>query len=347
MIKKVNFSMLIALISMILLLSACGENSIKSETDNNNDTVETAQASNASDDTNEVSGPHDGVNQEPIPIKIDRDGTDVFVEMTTQITDINIAPDETYKAWTFNGEAPGPLIVIDEGDTLHITLDNMDPVIPHSIDLHAVHTNPETGFADVAPDEEGIFTFPASSPGVFMYHCATEPVLSHIANGMHGVIIVKPKDGFPTDNEINQEYVLIQNEWYKYNDLDDMTNGVPSQVVFSSKALHDGQPNTNGTTTALKDEPLTAKAGDKIRIYINNVGPNEVSSFHVIGTIMEDVYIDGNPANHFEGMQTVMLPASGGAVVEFTVKEQGTYPFVTHQFNHATKGATGVIEVTE
>src|SRR5690625_6494822 len=127
MIKKVNFSMLIALISMILLLSACGENSIKSETDNNNDTVETAQASNASDDTNEVSGPHDGVNQEPIPIKIDRDGTDVFVEMTTQITDINIAPDETYKAWTFNGEAPGPLIVIDEGDTLHITLDNMDP----------------------------------------------------------------------------------------------------------------------------------------------------------------------------------------------------------------------------
>src|SRR5699024_10971913 len=88
----------------------------------------------------------------------------------------------------------------------------------------------------------------------------------------------------------------------------------------------DGQPNTNGTKTALKDTPLEAKAGDKIRLYLNNVGPNEVSSFHVIGTIMEDVYMDGNPANHMEGMQTVMLPASGGAVVEFTIHE----PVIIH-----------------
>lgn len=220
----------------------------------------------------------------------------------------------------------------------------MDPAIPHSIDLHAVHTNPAEDFADLEPNEKGAFSFPTSSPGVFMYHCATEPVLSHIANGMHGVIIVQPKDGFPTDDEV---YVIIQNEWYKYNDLDDMTNGVPSQVVFSAKALHDGQPNTNGTTTALKDTPLGAKVGEKVRFYVNNVGPNEVSSFHIIGTIMEDVYLDGNPVNYYKGMQTVTLPASGGAVVEFTLKVPGTYPFVTHQFNHATKGATGIIEVTE
>lgn len=347
MIKKFSYSMTIALMAMVLLLSACGENSVKNQdVDNNDETKTTVAAENASVEK-EAPGPHEGINQEPVPMKMERDGTDVYVEMTTQITDIEISPGNIYKAWTFNGEAPGPLIVIEEGDTLHIELDNMDPVIPHSIDLHAVHTNPEEGFADIEPNESGAFTFPTSSPGVFMYHCATDPVLSHIANGMHGVIIVKPKDGFPTDSEIDKEYVLIQNEWYKYNDLDDMTNGVPSQVVFSSKALHEGQPNTNGTTTALKDEPLTAKAGEKIRIYINNVGPNEVSSFHVIGTIMEDVYIDGNPANHYEGMQTVMLPTSGGAVVEFTLKEPGTYPFVTHQFNHATKGAVGTIEVTE
>src|SRR5690625_1661535 len=267
--------------------------------------------------------------------------------MTTQVTDIEIEPGYMYKARTFNGEAPGPLIVVEEGDILHLSIDNLDPAIPHSIDLHAVHTNPDVDFADFGPNENGKFTFPTSSTGVFMYNCATEPVLAHIANGMHAVIIVKPKDGLQTDNEIDQEYVVIQNEWYKYNDLDDMTNGVPSQVVFSAKALHEGQPNTNGTFSALEDEPLQAKAGEKVRLYVKNVGPNEVSSFHVIGTIMEDVYIDGNPANHYEGMQTVMLPASGGAVVEFTLKEPGNYPFVTHQFNHATKGAVGVIEVTE
>lgn len=333
-----NSCRLVAGLSLsVLLLSACtgGVGNVASNI------VEPVNAET------EIIKPHQELNTDPIPIEIEREGNDVYINMTTQITDIEIAPGIIYKAWTFNGEAPGPLIVVEEGDTLHFDVENLDPAIPHSIDLHAVHTNPATGFADIDPHETGTFTFPATSPGVFMYHCATEPVLSHIANGMHGVIIVQPKDGFPTDQEIAQEYVVIQNEWYKYNDLDDMTNGVPSQVVFSTKALHDGQPNTNGTTTALKDTPLEAKAGEKIRLYINNVGPNEVSSFHVIGTIMEDVYLDGNPANHFEGMQTVMLPASGGAVVEFTLKEPGEYPFVTHQFNHATKGAVGVIHVTE
>ncbi|UJL45324.1 multicopper oxidase domain-containing protein [Virgibacillus sp. NKC19-16] len=180
-----------------------------------------------------------------------------------------------------------------------------------------------------------------------MYHCGTDPVLSHIANGMHGVVIVQPEDGYPTDDEVDQEYVVIQNEWYQYNDLDDMMNNEPSQIVFSTKGLEEGQPNTNGTFGAVQNEPLEAEAGDKVRFYINNVGPNEVSSFHVIGSMFDDVYIDGNPANHQQGMQTVGLPASGGAVVEFTVKEAGEYPFVTHQFKHASKGAIRVINLTE
>ena len=60
---------------------------------------------------------------------------------------------------------------------------------------------------------------------------------------------------------------------------------------------------------------------------------------------MEDVYVDGNPANHMTGMQTIMLPASGGAVVEFVVTEEGNYPILTHQFNHADKGAVAILKV--
>lgn len=98
---------------------------------------------------------------------------------------------------------------------------------------------------------------------------------------------------------------------------------------------------------SLVDAPLSAKVGDKVRIYINNLGPNEVSSFHVVGTVFDTVYIDGNPFNQMKGLQTVLLPASGGAVVEFTVTKEGSYLLVTHQFNHATKGAVGVLKVTK
>ncbi|GGA74585.1 multicopper oxidase domain-containing protein [Ornithinibacillus halotolerans] len=338
--KKIKYGLLVGLSVPVLLLAACGTQQGKIEevhvVDKNNESVSA-----------QVFAPHEEINQEPVPLEMDRDGTDVYVKMTSQITDIELDDGYMYKAWTFNGEAPGPVVVVNEGDTIHFTLDNMDPAVPHSMDFHAVHTAPDKGFANVMPNEEGTFVYQASSPGVFMYHCGTDPVLTHIANGMHGVIIVKPTDGYPTDDEVDKEFVIIQNEWYKYNDLDDMTHNDPSQVVFSAKALEKGQVNTNGTVGALIDTPLEAKVGDKIRFYLNNVGPNEVSSFHVIGTILEDVYIDGHPHNHLKGMQTVGLPASGGAVVEFVVKEPGTYKFVTHQFDHVEKGAVGKIIVTE
>ena len=295
-----------------------------------------------------IIAPHKDLNQKPIPLKMERVGEkEVNIEMTSQITDIEIEKGKFYKAWTFNGEAPGPVIVVNEGDTINFTLKNLDPAIPHSMDFHAVHASPSKKFIDVMPNEEGTFTYPANKPGVFMYHCGTKPVLAHIANGMHGVIIVKPKDGYPTDKLVDREYVMVQNEWYRYNDLEDMENGEPSQVVFSTKALHEGGLNTNGDTFSLKEKPLLAKVGDRVRLYVNNVGPNEVSSFHVVGTIFDDVYIDGNPYNHYQGMQTVMLPASGGAVVEFTVTEEGSFPIVTHQFNHANKGAVAILKVTK
>jgi nitrite reductase (NO-forming) len=322
-----------------LVLSACSTSNVsekKKETNTN------------SKATSQVFEPHKGVNQKPTPISIKRTGEhEVNIEMTAQITDIEIAAGDKYKAWTFNGEVPGPVIVVNQGDMINFTLKNMDPAVPHSMDMHAVHASPSKDFINVMPKEDGTFSYPADNAGVFMYHCGTQPVLSHIANGMHGMIIVKPKEGYPTDSEVDREYVVIQNEWYKYNDLNDMTNSKPKYVVFSTKALKEGDMNTNGTVGALVNHPLLAKVGDKVRFYVLNAGPNETSSFHVVGTLFDDVYLDGNPYNHTKGMQTVLLPASGGAVVEFTVKKEGSYPVVNHQFNDATKGASGVLKVTK
>ena len=54
---------------------------------------------------------------------------------------------------------------------------------------------------------------------------------------MHGVIIVKPTEGYPTDDEIDREFVLIQNEWYKYNDHDAFGNAEPEHVVLLNKSF--------------------------------------------------------------------------------------------------------------
>ena len=76
---------------------------------------------------------------------------------------------------------------------MRITLTN-GGAIPHSIDFHAARIAPDKAFRDVAPGESITYTFEATDPGVFMYHCGTKPVLAHIANGMYGAIVVEPAD---------------------------------------------------------------------------------------------------------------------------------------------------------
>jgi nitrite reductase (NO-forming) len=88
--------------------------------------------------------------------------------------------------------------------------------------------------------------------------------------------------------------------------------------------------------------PIRVKAGERIRLYFLNVGPNNISSFHVIGTIFDKVWIDGNPANEFSGMQAVLVGPAQGAIMEFVLPEKGTYTFVDHSFANATMGAAGV-----
>ncbi|MUV39076.1 Nitrite reductase (NO-forming) [Lentibacillus sp. JNUCC-1] len=165
MFGKMKVRLLVVLSILVLVLTACAggtaENTLK---DNKDDADMDVQGVSASEDTNIIE-PHKDLNDPAVPLEMERDGTDVYVTMTAQITDIEIEPGYDYKAWTFNGEAPGPLIVVEEGDTIHFTLENKDPSIPHSMDFHAVHTAPDKNFIDVMPNEEGTFSYDASNPG--------------------------------------------------------------------------------------------------------------------------------------------------------------------------------------
>lgn len=274
------------------------------------------------------------LDQPPVEPIVRRDGQDVHIELTAQVSNVEISEGVQYNAWTFNGTVPGPVLRVKEGDVLHFTLSNMDPHMPHSMDFHAVQAAPSKKFIDVQPNEKGSFTYAAATPGVFMYHCGTSPVLMHVANGMHGLMIVEPKNGYATDALIDREYTLVQSEWYREHDEEAFLQEEPEYVVF------------NGDDFSLKNHPLLAKAGDRVRLYVSNSGPNEVSSFHVVGATFDIVYMNGHPKNKMYGLQTVLIPAGGSAVVEFTVNEEGDYPILTHQLKHASKGATAILRVT-
>jgi nitrite reductase (NO-forming) len=66
----------------------------------------------------------------------------------------------------------------------------------------------------------------------------------------------------------------------------------------------------------------------------------------VVGAIFDKVYADGF-GRPLEGIQTWNVAVGGGAVFDFRLVETGLYPFVTHAFADATKGAVGVFRAGE
>jgi nitrite reductase (NO-forming) len=182
---------------------------------------------------------------------------------------------------------------------------------------------------------------------MFMYHCGTPMILEHIASGMYGALIVEPREGYPT--KADREYVLVQSEFYaKPDPKKRKVDGTPLYVLDSDNVRKALSSHTvfNGKHNGMVKNPLPAKPGERVRLFVLNVGPSRTSSFHVVGTIFDRVWWEGNPDNQMRGMQTVLLGSSNSAIVEFMIPEAGQYIMVDHHFANASQGAIGLIDAT-
>ncbi len=251
---------------------------------------------------------------------------------------LDIADGIRFQGWTFEGAAPGPVIHVREGDWVDITLVN-GGAIPHSIDFHAALTAPNKSFKTIPSGGSVHFRFRASTPGVFMYHCGTPPVLAHIANGMYGAIVVDPKEGMPP---VTKSFVLVSGEWYLAGD----GKAKPATLDFAkARQMRPDWVTFNGYANQYKDHPLTADVGDTVRFYVVAAGPSLDTAFHVVGAMLDRVYLDSTTTNVLEGVQTQLVPAGGGMIFDVKFREAGIYPFVSHSFAAADMGELGLVNV--
>jgi nitrite reductase (NO-forming) len=257
------------------------------------------------------------------------------IRVTIRHAKVPISQGVTYDAWTFDGHVPGPVWRVTVGDTVDFTIVNQAPM-PHSHDFHAAEIAPSRAYVNLMPHDSLHYRFVPRVAGAFMYHCGTAPVALHIANGMYGAIIVDPREARPPA----KEFVFVQSEFYTKTlpdstrtiDWDKLLGLAPDYVVF------------NGHEAEYAHHPIRVGVGEKLRLYVVNAGPNRFSAFHVVGAIFDRVYLDGSLTHPLEGVQTVTVPVGGGAIFETHLVEAGTYPFVSHAFADATKGAVGMFE---
>lgn len=264
-------------------------------------------------------------------------------KLTMTVTDeeLEVAPGVTQTLWTYNGGATGPTLRGKVGDAFDVTFAN-EGTISHSIDFHAGALAPDKPMRSINPGESLAYRFTATRSGIWMYHCGTMPMTSHIANGMFGAVIIDPA-GL---SAVDREYALVQSEYYL---------GVQGGEVDAAKAQA-GTPDLvvfNGYSDQYVADPLIARVGETVRVWVLDAGPNTSSSFHVVGGQFHTVFAEGEyllqngGSTGTGGAQTLALSPAQGGFVELTFTEAGTYSFVSHIMADAEKGAHGVFVVTD
>lgn len=256
--------------------------------------------------------------------------------------DVFIGNGVVYSGFTVNGTIPGPTMIAEEGDVIELTAVNKG-AIQHGVSIHAAYTQTSKYLGKIPAGGSKSLLFKVNHPGVYMYHCAPggHAIPMHTLLGQYGMLVVKPKTvkfkaeeiiGRPPDVEL----YLVQHELYANGK--DAVEGHAAYVMF------------NGKLFRYVESPIKVRPGDFVRINFLNVGPNLLSTFHLVGIIWDYAYWQGTPTpeNTFVGGQTVTAGPSDSWVVDFRVPpDEGNYLIVTHAFGSTTRGAIGILAASK
>jgi FtsP/CotA-like multicopper oxidase with cupredoxin domain len=213
------------------------------------------------------------------------------LELRIEERDLEVAPGFVTKVWAFNGQVPGPLIHVRQGDEVKVRFVNLSSM-EHTIHWHGMHQKgtwqsdgvPNVSQQPVPPGGSYVYDFIATRPGTLWYHCHVN-VAEHIAlRGMWGPLIVDPLEPTPLEKEVTKEAILMFSGWN--SKLADRygVGGNPTELrdYFS----------INGKSFPLT-QPLRVREGDVVRLRLIGAGSN--AAFHLHGHDVLVTHKDGLP----------------------------------------------------
>jgi len=264
-----------------------------------------------------------------------------------------------FQAMTFNGSMPGPMMVLHEGDYMELTLVNPETnTMPHNIDLHSA-TGALGGGAltKVNPGEQAVLRWKATRPGVFVYHCAPEGMIPwHVISGMHGTVMVLPRDGLKDGDgkplRYDRIFYIGENDLYvpkdekgKYKTYETPGESYADTMEVARKLIPTHEV-FNGRVGALTGKnALAAKVGETVMIVHSQA--NRDTRPHLIGGHGDFVWETGkfnNPPQ--KDLETWFIRGGSAGAALYTFREPGVYAYVNHNLIEAVElGATAHIKV--
>ncbi len=213
------------------------------------------------------------------------------LELRVEEREVEVAPGFRAKVWAFNGQVPGPLVHVREGDEVKVRFVNLSSM-EHTIHWHGMHQQgtwqsdgvPHVTQQPVPPGGSYTYHFIATRPGTLWYHCHVN-VAEHIAvRGMWGPLIVDPLEPTELEKEVTKDAILMFSGWNSKIADRYGVGGHPTELrdYFS----------INGKSFPLT-QPLRVKENDVVRLRLIGAGSN--AAFHLHGHDVLVTHKDGLP----------------------------------------------------
>ena len=198
--------------------------------------------------------------------------------------------------------APGPLLVVNQGDRVSITLhnqlsQNVSLALPGQAGVS--HAGPVGDDVTGAPvGGTATYTFTATRPGTFLYEAGhTANGARQVAMGLAGALVVLPADGSAygsTGTAYDDDAVLVLSE------IDPALNASPS--TFDMRAFAPKYRLINGKPFPSSD-PVSTDQGRRVLLRYVNVG-SQSHSMSLLGADQTRVALDAHPMTYPEGEVT-------------------------------------------
>jgi FtsP/CotA-like multicopper oxidase with cupredoxin domain/plastocyanin len=263
-----------------------------------------------------------GVGAQVMAPKVLPDGTKEF-DLTAAVTDWEVSPGTTVKAWTYNGTVPGPTIKVNPGDHVQVVLDNQLP-LSTAIHFHGITVpNAMDGVPDVTqppvkPGETFTYDFVASQNAeVGMYH-SHHHAEHQVPDGLMGAFIIG-SEPLPAGVTLTQEVPMVLND-----------AGVIG-LTLNGKSF---------PATA----PVIAKQGEWVEVHYMNEGL-QIHPMHLHGLPQLVIAKDGFPTPAPYEVDTLDVAPGERYTVLVHATSPGVWAWHCHILSHAEsdKGMFGMV----
>jgi FtsP/CotA-like multicopper oxidase with cupredoxin domain len=252
------------------------------------------------------------------PMKPQMDGDVKVFNLVVEEVQWEVRPGETYAGMAFNGQIPGPLLEVYEGDTVRFEVQNQ-MTQPFTLHFHGLTVPndmdgvPYVTQPPIMPGEYWTYEFTiVDPPGMYVYHSHFNSA-EQVGKGLFGALNVLPKTG----------------GW-------ESVYGVDPAVEYSL-FLADGPLNytLNGKSFPAT-EPIVAHKGDWVLVHIANDG-SLLHPMHLHGFHFEVVGEDGFPLAAQNRYMADTLVVAPGSRYDILVKADhlGAWAFHCHILPHA------------